>query len=223
MTRSHLLKKDVLGTVCQTTDNGTSVIKRDCVTAAAGLRWLARRLMRREARALALLEHFDGVPRLVHAQRDSLLRSYLAGQPMQLARPDSRAYFNSAARLLRKIHRAGIAHNDLGKEPNWLVREDGRPAIIDFQLACSTRRRGRFFRLAAREDIRHLLKHKRTYCPQYLSAREQFILSHPSWVSIAIARVFKPAYLFVTRRLLHWSDREGAGDRGSAARVGVDP
>ena len=24
----------------------------------------------------------------------------------------------------------------------------------------------------------------------------------------------KPAYLFVTRRLLGWSDREGAGDRG---------
>jgi hypothetical protein len=25
----------------------------------------------------------------------------------------------------------------------------------------------------------------------------------------------KPVYLFVTRRVLRWSDREGAGDRGS--------
>jgi predicted lipoprotein with Yx(FWY)xxD motif len=30
------------------------------------------------------------------------------------------------------------------------------------------------------------------------------------------ARTGKPVYRFVTRRLLGWSDREGAGDRGGA-------
>jgi hypothetical protein len=74
--------------------------------------------------------------------------------------------------------------------------------------------------LAAREDLRHLLKHKRTYCPQHLTARERTILSSPGWVSIAISRTIKPAYLFVTRRLLNWEDREGAVDRGAAPRIG---
>ncbi|MDH4126740.1 MAG: serine/threonine protein kinase [Gammaproteobacteria bacterium] len=221
MTESRILKSDLLGAVRLTTLNGISVVVRDCAASSVTLRWLARRLMQREARAMALLADIDGVPQLVQQQQDCLLRSYIAAQPMQLAKPTGRAYFNNAARLLRRIHAAGVAHNDLSKEPNWLVREDGRPAIIDFQLAFSTRRRGKFFRLAAREDLRHLLKHKRTYCPQYLTTRERRILSSPGWASIAIARTIKPIYLFVTRSLLGWEDREGGGDREPAARVGT--
>ncbi|MDA0707251.1 MAG: serine/threonine protein kinase [Proteobacteria bacterium] len=221
MTESQLLKRDLFGEVRRTTDNGVPVISRDCAGAATGLRWLARWLMRREASALAALADTDGVPELIRLQPDSLLRGYFAGQPMQLARPTDRAYFNNAAPLLRQVHSAGVAHNDLSKEPNFLVREDGSPAIIDFQLAATTRRRGKLFRLAAREDLRHLLKHKRTYCPQYLTARERHILDNLGWASIAVARTIKPAYLFVTRRLLGWEDREGAGDRGATQRTGT--
>jgi hypothetical protein len=104
-------------------------------------------------------------------------------------------------------------HNDLAKEPNFLVTADGRPAIIDFQLAWFCPRRGRLFRLLAREDLRHLLKHKRTYCPQFLTARERRILASPSWPARIWMKTGKPVYLFVTRRLLGWRDREGAGDR----------
>ena len=220
MGNSRLLKKDLLGVVRQTSDNGVPVVARDCVHAATGFAWLARRLMRREARALALLADTEGVPQLIDLHANSLLRSYIDGRPMQLARPTDRAYFDSAARLLRRLHAAGVAHNDLAKEPNLLVRGDGGPAIIDFQLAVTTRRRGKLFRLAAREDIRHLLKHKRTYCPQHLTARERQILDRPGWVSIALAKTLKPAYVFVTRRLLGWQDREGAGDRNVTPEVG---
>jgi hypothetical protein len=220
MSTSRVLKQDLLGVVRQTTDNGLPVVVRDCAAAATGCRWLARRLMNREARALALLPDTEGVPGLIGVHADCLLRSYIDGRPMHLARPADRTYFNCAARLLRQIHRAGVAHNDLSKESNLLVRDDGGPAIIDFQLAVTSRRRGKLFRLAAREDIRHLLKHKRTYCTQHLTARERYILSSPGWVSIAISRTIKPAYLFVTRRLLDWEDSEGAGDRSSAPRIG---
>lgn len=213
MADSRLLKKDLLGAVRQSIVDGRPVVTRDCAAAATGLRWLARSLMRREARALAVLTDIQGTPALLICEHDFLQRSYLDGQPMQLARPADIAYFNSAARLLRRIHGAGIAHNDLSKEPNLLVQSDGSPAIIDFQLACSTRRRGKLFRLAAREDLRHLLKHKRSYCPQHLTARERQILDSPGWVSIAVARTVKPVYMFITRRLLGWQDREGAGER----------
>jgi RIO-like serine/threonine protein kinase len=213
MTDSRLLKKDLLGAVRQTTDNDLPIVRRECDAAARGLRWLARALMRREARALAALAGFDGVPALVRVEPDLLIRSYLSGRPMQIARPADLTYFNAAARLLRRMHCAGVAHNDLSKEPNMLVRDDGSPAIIDFQLATTTRRRGRVFRLAAREDLRHLLKHKRTYCPQHLTSRERDILNSPGWVSVAMAKTIKPVYVFVTRRLLGWEDREGGGDR----------
>ena len=157
-----------------------------------------------------------GLPRLLHSDRDSLERSFLDGQPMQVARPqDDRAYFRDARRLLRRLHRAGVVHNDLAKEPNVLVTPDGQAAFIDFQLAACFRKRSSLFRLLAREDIRHLLKHKRSYCADDLTAREQAILSQPSLPSRIYMRTLKPVYLFVTRRLLGWADREGAGDRGA--------
>src|SRR3546814_9488511 len=79
------------------------------------------------------------------------------------------AYFRAARRLLQGLHRRGVAHNDLAKEANWLVLADGRPAVIDFQLAVLGQLRSRWMRLLAREDLRHLLKHKRTYCPQSIT------------------------------------------------------
>lgn len=129
-------------------------------------------------------------------------------------RPRDTEYFRAIARLSRRMHRSGVAHNDLAKEPNLLVRDDGSPAFVDFQLAWTTKRRGRLFRAAAREDIRHLLKHKRTYRPDLLTAREQSILKTPSIPSRAWMSLAKPIYLFITRRLFGWSDREGAADRG---------
>jgi len=66
---------------------------------------------------------------------------------------------------------------------------------------------------SAREDLRHLLKHKRTYCPDALTDRERRILASPSWIARAWRASGKRVYLFVTRRLLRWQDREGAGDR----------
>src|SRR3546814_3416037 len=83
------------------------------------------------------------------------------------------AYFRAARRLLQGLHRRGVAHNDLAKEANWLVLADGRPALIDFQLAVLGKPRSRWMRLLAREDLRHLLKHKRTYCPQSITPRSE--------------------------------------------------
>jgi serine/threonine protein kinase len=134
---------------------------------------------------------------------------------MHHARPRDRAYYREALRLLRRLHAAGVVHNDLAKEPNWLVAPDGAPALIDFQLASRPRRRGRRFRALAYDDLRHLLKHKRTYCPEALTARERAILARRSCPAAAWMRTGKPVYLFVTRRVLGWSDREGAGDRGA--------
>ena len=67
---------------------------------------------------------------------------------------------------LRKLHRAGICHNDLAKEQNWLRGSDGRAYVTDFQLAACFKTSSRLFRIAAYEDLRHLLKHKRSYAPR---------------------------------------------------------
>lgn len=214
MDDAQLLKKDLFGEVWLINPGEEAEILRDTRTARWWLKWLARLLLRREVAGLRALEGIEGVPRVLRSDSERVARSYVTGNPMHVAKPTSPAYFRSAMQLLRRIHRAGVTHNDLAKEPNLLVREDGSAAFIDFQLAGCSAARGRLFRIAAREDIRHLLKHKRTYCPDRLTARELGILARPSGLSRAWMSLVKPIYLFVTRRIFGWSDREGAGDRG---------
>jgi hypothetical protein len=216
MTESRRLKKDVFGEIRLETGPDGTVVIRDSGTGLSWLRWLARLLLRREASALACLDGVDGVPELLGEADGLLVRSFIPGSPLQEAKPADPAYFRAAAILLRRLHRTGVVHNDLAKEPNLLVGPDGCPAIIDFQLAACFRRRGRLFRLLGYEDIRHLLKHKRTYCPQALTGRERRILADPGPLARIWRVTVKPAYLVVTRNILGWSDREGAADRGGA-------
>jgi RIO-like serine/threonine protein kinase len=191
-------------------------VVRDTTPARFGARWLARYLMQREHRALTRLTcatPLEGVPRVLTYGGKTLVRSWIEGQPMQVARPSDPAYFREAFRLVRRLHAADVIHNDLAKEPNWLVTPDGRPALVDFQLASTLTRRGRLARSLGHDDLRHLLKHKRTYLPERLTAREKRILATPSMASRIWMASGKKVYLFVTRRILRWRDREGAGDR----------
>lgn len=214
MAESRLLKKDLFGEIWQISAGKQVHIVRDASTANSCVRWLAQRLLQREARVLAALEFIDGVPQLVDLDTQQLSRTYLPGLPMQRSKPRDPRYFKAAAGLLRRLHRNNVVHNDLAKEPNILVRDDGSPAFIDFQLAWFAPQRGRLFRLLAYEDLRHLLKHKRLYCPEYLTQRELGILDNPSCASRTYRSTVKPVYLFITRRILGWADREGAANRG---------
>jgi RIO-like serine/threonine protein kinase len=211
--RRTVLKQDLFGSVSRIEGPDGPRVLRDTAAARPQLMWLARRLARREARALERLAGLPGTPRLQSFDGTRLLRQWIDGAPMQRARPAAAGYYREALALLRAIHRAGVTHNDLAKETNWLVTPQGRPALVDFQLALVHRRRGALFRSLAREDLRHLLKHKRTYRPQALTARQRRILERPAAWSRAWMATGKRLYTFVTRRLLGWADREGAGDR----------
>ncbi len=210
-----VLKTDLFGTVSRIERGSDIRILRDISTAPVWTRWIARRLMLREARALGALESLPSCPKLLRQGRNTLERSFVPGEPMYVAKPVDPAFYRQAKRLLFRMHRLSVSHNDLAKEPNILVTPDGKPAFIDFQLARHAPRRGRLFRILAREDLRHLLKHKRYYRADALTAREKAILATPSPLSRVYMRTLKPVYNFVTRKLLGWADREGAGDRGA--------
>lgn len=211
--RSKLLKKDIFGRIDLIVGDTGLIVRRDAGAAAGAVRWVARKLLAREARALAVLDGTAGIPQLLNVNRNELDRTYIEGVPMQDGKPTDPRYYRAAAHMLRRLHRENVVHNDLAKEPNFLVTVDEQPAIIDFQLAWFAPRRGILFRILAREDIRHLLKHKRTYCAQHLTSREHNILNNPSFLARLWMHTGKPVYLFITRRMLGWQDREGAGDR----------
>ncbi|KAF1712651.1 serine/threonine protein kinase [Pseudoxanthomonas kalamensis DSM 18571] len=213
-TELRALKADSFGRVALMRGAAGVFVRRDLSATPWWLRLPAWRLAVREARALRQLQGQADTPQLLGWDGRRLDRSYLDGTAMYLRPPRGEiAYFRAARRLLQQLHRRGIAHNDLAKEANWLVLADGRPAIIDFQLAVRGSPRSRWMRLLYREDLRHLLKHKRMYCGEALTPVEKRLLKRHSWVRDAWFRSGKPVYRFVTRRLLKWEDNEGQGPK----------
>jgi predicted Ser/Thr protein kinase len=175
---------------------------------------LARHLFQRERRALAVAHGLNVGPELLWAGKQALMRGFIDGVALHLVKPAGDvAYFRSAKQALRRLHRAGICHNDLAKEQNWLVGRDGCAYLTDFQLAACFRKRNRLFRIAAYEDLRHLLKHKRSYAPSALTPKERKILARKSMVASLWLATGKKVYQAVTRGLFNFTDREGGGRR----------
>ncbi|QDH69134.1 serine/threonine protein kinase [Lysobacter alkalisoli] len=208
------LKSDSFGRIALMRGEHGLFVRRDLVHVPLWLRLPAWWLARREARALQAVVGLDAVPQLLAWNGRRLDRSYMDGAAMYQRPPrGDLVYFREARRLLQRLHRHGIAHNDLAKEANWLVQADGSPGIIDFQLAVRGNPRSRWMRLLAREDLRHLLKHKRTYCPAAITPVERRVLKRHSWLREVWFATGKPVYRFVTRRLLKWEDNEGQGPK----------
>lgn len=217
-TEGVLLKRDVFSTV----ERGR--FRNDAGDVDAVLRrldqvpwWsflLAYHLFSRERRALTLARELHVGPDLLWAGRRALVRGFINGVALHLAKPvGDVAYFRSAKEALRKLHRAGICHNDLAKEQNWLRGHDGRAYVTDFQLAACFRSRSRLFRIAAYEDLRHLLKHKRTYAPEALTPKERKILARKSLPARIWLMTGKKVYRAITRGVFNFTDREGGGRR----------
>jgi serine/threonine protein kinase len=207
-----VLKRDVFSIVERGLfDNADAVVRRiDDVPWWSFI--AARHFLGREARALAAIGACGIAPALLFAGRRVLVRRWIDGVPLHIARPvGDRAYFRSARAALRKLHSTGYCHNDLAKEQNWLRGADGRAYLTDFQL--SARLRGRMFRVAAYEDLRHYLKHKRNYAPEALTATEKRILARKSWISLIWMATGKRVYIAITRGLFRFTDREGGGPR----------
>ncbi|MDO5505297.1 MAG: serine/threonine protein kinase [Pseudoxanthomonas suwonensis] len=209
------LKADSFGRIALMRDaDGGLFVRRDLRHVPWWLRLPAWGLARREARALRALAGMPAMPQLRAWDGRVLDRSYLEGAAMHQRPPHGDlAYFRDARRLLQRLHRSGLAHNDLAKEANWLVLEDGSPGVTDFQLAVLGQPRSRWMRLLAREDLRHLLKHKRTYCPQHITPVERRVLKRQSWVRRLWFASGKHVYRFITRKVLKWRDNEGRGPR----------
>ena len=207
----ELLKADNLGRIERGTFEGRPVVRRVAAAGLAGL--VARPLLRREARALARLADLAGVaPLAAPAGRAELLRGFVPGVPLHRAERLPADFFDHLAALVRGLHARGVAHNDLHKEPNVLVAEDGRPALVDFQLASLHRPGSRRLARRAAEDLRQVAKHARRYAERdggRRTARAERGLVSRLWMASG-----KRAYNLVTRRMLGRTDGEGRRPRG---------
>ncbi len=210
------LKRDALGRVeLLAGRNGLLVRRVACGNGFPGSRAIAHLLMRRERRALAALAGLHGVPALVDddaaarvraadgtpiARQDVLLRSWIDGTSLCTADTLPMDFFELLADLVRDLHDRGVCHNDLHKENNVQVGADGRPCLVDFQLASVHAGRGPLFRSRAREDLRHVEKHRCRYAAEGVVTRRS--LPQRGLIAAIWRQTIKRGYNLVTRRLL---------------------
>lgn len=232
----RVLKADTLGRVELLARGEERRVRRvACGSRVPLSRALARVLAARERRALerlALDAKAVAAPRLEpepawsaaasldgrapHAD-DVLVRTFVAGVALPKAEALPRNFFELLAAEVRALHALGVCHNDLHKEQNVIVAPDGRPALVDFQLA-SVHRPGSFtWRARVAEDLRHVEKHRRRYMRVGRGPAGAEIdvraVQKPRRGPVAFVwrKLGKPLYNFVTRKLCF--TRDGAEER----------
>jgi len=228
----RVLKRDAFGRVELLVEDGGARITRRVASGGAiplsGM--IARYLARREQRALARLEGAGCAPRGVEDEaaaavpgddghpprrRDVFLREWIDGVSLPLATELPADFFDLLDDLVGELHARGVCHNDLHKEPNVLVASDGRPALVDFQLASVHEGESGSFRARCAEDDRHIHKHRSRYTregrgPAEAGERGRGLGRRRRPLSFVWRRIGKPVYLLITRGLLR--TRDGAED-----------
>jgi predicted Ser/Thr protein kinase len=182
--------------------------------AGAPLRWLGRWQCEREVGFYRHLAGVACVPSLLDRVSDTAyLRAFVPGHPLSREQAIADDFWNRLEAAIAEVHRRGVAYVDSNKPENVLVGDDGRPYLIDFQIAwrCGPRRHtlGRWWlaRLQ-REDMYHLLKHKRRFAREAMTPAELDRVRQRSLL-IRAYRVMTWPYRTVRRPLLRWLRRTG--------------
>ena len=209
MSDVEVLKSDAFGRVERFRAQGQARVRRvACGSRIPGSGVLARVLLAREARCLERLAGLPGLPGdAVRRGRQILEREWLAGDPLWAARSLPSDYFERLEELVCALHERGVCHNDLHKENNVLVGEDGFPRLIDFQLGSVHRPGSRSHRARAAEDVRHVRKHRARYEARGVGGRS-LSGGQRGLVARVWRRTGKPLYNWLTRRVLKRRDGE---------------
>jgi len=214
--------------------SGKAVIKFGRRAAFLGfpLAWIGRKMMGHEVRMYRAVEDLEGVPSFLGTiGREGFAHAYAEGRPHEMGEPMEIEFFERLQALIDEVHRRDMAYVDLSKAQNILIGDDGRPYLIDFQIAWhwpqpSEPRRGiqkwlpawlgrRILDAAQEGDRVHVLKHCRRSAPTALTP-EQYARSIRRTGWIRVHDFFSTPYRAVRRWIRRLWKRSGAtsGDAG---------
>ena len=130
--------------VARVTIDGADWTVKDFATRPWWVRHLIGRfLLRRELRALKRLQGIDGVPwPAFRVDAFAIAARFVPGVTLDRAPREQMdaGFFLALEALFRQVHARGLVHLDSRGSSNLLATPQGRPAVIDFQAALSTRR-----------------------------------------------------------------------------------
>jgi hypothetical protein len=182
--------------------------------------WIGRWLLRREKRFHQRVDGVEGIQRWVGQVSDSVYAlEYLEGRTLDtLASPPGEGgeFFDALRRLLDAVHARRAAYCDLHKRSNILVRPDGSPALIDFQISVLDETGNTFAKRIWRRcvaylqhmDLYNLYKHKRRMAPKFMT-EEELRLSYPKGRLLHLHRTLVTPLRHMRRALLTRLHRTG--------------
>jgi hypothetical protein len=186
--------------------------------------WIGRLLARHEARLYHRLQDIDAVPRyLGRWGRHGFVHAYVEGHPMRKGERVPDDFFARLKAAIAAIHARRMAYVDLEKPQNVIVGDDGRPYLIDFQIAfdASGPSRARawvatpILKLLQDADRYHLGKLQRRTRPDQLSADELAATYRKPWYIDAHRWLTHPATRLRRRSLERLDPKRHTGERGA--------
>jgi RIO-like serine/threonine protein kinase len=160
--------------------------------------WLAHRELRQLKRA----EGIPGIPRvLARPARNVYLREYIEGTALPRAPTPPVEFFDRLMEIAVALHERGITYNDLHKEANVIVRPDGSPGVLDFQLSLSLPKGSALFRILTLFDRYHVVKNRRHRTKSPLSPEEEEMFRRTKEIRGLHQRIIKKPMNLLTRRL----------------------
>jgi predicted Ser/Thr protein kinase len=174
--------------------------------------WLGKSLRNHEIENLRRLRGISQVPKVLSIfGKTGFIYKYIVGCSLYESKNLPDDFFDRLLELVNRMHSFGIACLDLNKRSNIVVGEDGRPFLIDFQIALYMNKNPIFGKILTRyiwncfrkADIYHLFKHKRKLKPQLLSQEERNI-SHSKTKFIALHRLLTRPLKNLRRCLLRY-------------------
>ena len=139
-----------------------------------------------------------------------LVRGFIKGVALHIAKPHGdTGYFRSAKPRCASCTAPASVITILPRSRTGCAAATGAPTSPISSLPRVFARRSKLFRIAAYEDLRHLLKHKRRYAPDALTPTEKRVLARKSlptriWMSTVkqalLRRHPRPVQFFRPRR-----------------------
>jgi len=190
--------------------------------AGVPLLWLGKWLCDRETRFYQACADLPNVPKLLgRVGPTGFVHAYVEGRPLSKNHPIPPAFFDELFGLLEKLHVRDIAYVDTNKPQNILQGDDGHPHLIDFQISFDLHDFGNnpltraILHRLQKEDVYHVLKHKRKLRPDQLTPDERARATHVSWFIRAHRFVTRPYFLIRRRTFKRLRDSGQLAPEGS--------
>lgn len=135
-TESNIVSHGYQGNVYLYEGKGKRLIIKTPIGWGLG-RFIRTAMLRNEYRVYARLSQIQGIPRCYGLLGGRyLVLEYIGGTPLRSAEITNRTvFFESLLKLIKEMHKAGVAHTDIKKKTNLLVVEGKHPYVIDFGVA----------------------------------------------------------------------------------------